>query len=618
MRSTFWMYVPSGLPGSRPSFWNCWVRYATAFSSPGVPGARPSIESAARSLMCWSSDAVSMACAAAATAGDVAVVSVKGAELDAGFDESEDAFALGFSVTHPASTRATRRVQLRRVGGTGEGIGVCLERRADWESPEPVSGRQEARCVILRAPTLDNGSRPMNLTSRSTHLVIAAAMLAGAAACRTENRQPAAGDSTRNTATAATAATACPQDNGGLTLPTGFCATIFADSIGHPRHLVVAPNGDVYVNTWSGQYFGGDKGPPGGYIVMLRDTSGDGRADVVARFGGTSDKGAQGGTGIALHGGAVYAEEGGTIMRYALPVNGGVPTDSPATIVRGLPITGDHPMHPFAIDSSGTIYVDLGSASNACQLTNRVPNSPGHDPCTELRTRGGIWAYDANKLDQTFSSANRYATGIRNAVGITIDGSGQLWSTQHGRDQLAENWSRLYTPEQGQSLPAEELLMIEKGADYGWPRCYYDGDQQKLVLAPEYGGDGGRRVGDCASKHAPAAFFPAHWAPDGLLFYTGTMFPARYRNGAFIAFHGSWNRAPGPQGGYQVVFQPLSSGKASGAFESFANGFAGGVLQPDAAKHRPTGLAQGPDGAIYISDDKGGRVWKVVYRSSKP
>jgi len=452
----------------------------------------------------------------------------------------------------------------------------------------------------------------MNQTSRSKHLGVAIAALLVAAACGTEKRQPAS-DSTRP---AASAATACPQDNGGLTLPAGFCATVFADSIGHPRHLVVAPNGDVYVNTWSGQYFGGDKGPAGGYIVMLRDTSGDGRADVVARFGGTSDKGAQGGTGIALHGGAVYAEEGGTIMRYALPANGGVPTDSPSTIVRGLPLTGDHPMHPFAIDSSGTIYVDLGSASNSCQLTNRVPNSPGHDPCTELRTRGGIWAFDANKLDQTFSPANRYATGIRNAVGIAIDGNGQLWSTQHGRDQLAENWSRLYTPEQGQNLPAEELLMIEKGADYGWPRCYFDGDQQKLVLAPEYGGDGGQRVGDCATKHAPAAFFPAHWAPDGLLFYTGTTFPARYRSGAFIAFHGSWNRAPGPQGGYQVVFQPLTSGKASGAYESFANGFAGGVLQPDAAKHRPTGLAQGPDGAIYVSDDKGGRVWKVVYGSS--
>jgi len=441
--------------------------------------------------------------------------------------------------------------------------------------------------------------------------------LAALAACSSD-KNGAARDTSRSSAPAANStASSCTGDNGGLTLLTGFCATIFADSIGHARHIVVAQNGDVYVNTWSGQYFGGDKGPPNGFLVLLRDTTRDGRADVVTHFGATPDKGGHGGTGIALHNGALYAEEHSTIVRYQLPPNGGAPADTPVTIVRGLPVTGDHPMHPFAIDSSGMIYVDLGSASNACQLTNRVPNSPGHNPCTELQTRGGIWAYEGSKTGQTFSPANRYATGIRNAVGIAIDGNGQLWSTQHGRDQLAENWKKFYTAEQGQNLPAEELLMIEKGADYGWPRCYFDGDQQKLVLAPEYGGNGGKDVGDCGSKHAPAAFFPAHWAPDGLLFYTGSQFPARYRNGAFIAFHGSWNRAPGPQGGYQVVFQPLSSGKAAGQFESFANGFAGGVMQPDAAKHRPVGLAQGPDGALYITDDKAGRVWRVTYTGSK-
>jgi glucose/arabinose dehydrogenase len=431
--------------------------------------------------------------------------------------------------------------------------------------------------------------------------------------CRSDKR-PAPADS----ASASVASgTGCAQNNGGLTLPAGFCATIFADSIGHARHVVAAPNGDVYVNTWSGQYFGGDKGATNGYLVLLRDTSGDGRADVITHFGGTPDKGGHGGTGIALHNGALYAEESATIVRYALPANGGAPSDSPTVVIRGLPLTGDHPMHPIAIDSSGTIYVDLGSASNACQLRNRVPNSPGHDPCTELQTRGGIWAYDASKSNQLFSPANRYATGIRNAVGITIGPDGKLWSTQHGRDQLAENWPKLYTPEQGQNLPAEELLSIDKGDDFGWPRCYFDGDQQKLVLAPEYKGDGGKAVADCATKKAPAGYFPAHWAPDGLLFYTGPKFPARYRSGAFIAFHGSWNRAPGPQGGYQVVFQPLSSGKASGAYESFANGFAGGVMQPDAAKHRPVGLAQAPDGAIYITDDKAGRVWRVTYVGTK-
>jgi len=251
-------------------------------------------------------------------------------------------------------------------------------------------------------------------------------------------------------------------------------------------------------------------------------------------------------------------------------------------------------------------------------MQNRTANSSGHKPCTELLTRAGIWRYSANKTNQQFSPKERYATGIRNAVGIAFDPGGQLYTTQHGRDQLAENWKKLYTAQQGQNLPAEELLRIEEGADYGWPMCYFDGDQQKLVLAPEYGGDG-KNVGDCGTKKAPEAWFPAHWAPDGLLFYSGSQFPARYKGGAFISFHGSWNRAPAPQGGYKVVFVPYSGGKPTdpSKFEDFADGFAGGPLGADAtdkARHRPTSLAQGPDGAIYITDDKAGRVWKVVYK----
>ena len=219
---------------------------------------------------------------------------------------------------------------------------------------------------------------------------------------------------------------------------------------------------------------------------------------------------------------------------------------------------------------------------------------------------------------QRFSSAGRYATGIRNAVGIAFDPSGQLYSTQHGRDQLYDNWPKLYTATQGQNLPAEELLRIEQGADYGWPYCYFDNQQAKLVLAPEYGGDGGKAVGECSSKKPPEAYFGAHWAPDGLMFYNGSMFPAHYKGGAFIAFHGSWNRAPGPQEGYFVAFVPFSGGKPADPSKSevFADGFAGANKQPDAAAHRPTGLAQAPDGGIYITDDKGGRIWKVVYRGT--
>jgi glucose/arabinose dehydrogenase len=423
----------------------------------------------------------------------------------------------------------------------------------------------------------------------------------------------------------ASSESACASDNGGITVPSGFCATVFADTIGHARHLAVNANGDVYVNTWSGQYFT-TPAHPGGFIVALRDTNKDGVADVTRRIGPDSAHGGSGGgTGIALYNGYVYAEQFGPgsakLVRYR--ITGDSLPDSSATsevIVTGLPTSGDHPMHPFVIGSAGDLYVDLGTATNSCQPKNRVAGVPGRKPCLELQTRGGIWRYDANKTNQRFSPAERYATGIRNAEGLAFDASGQLYSTQHGRDQLYENWPKLYTAEQGQNLPAEELLKIDKGGDYGWPYCYYDGSQQKLMLAPEYGGDG-KTVGECASKNGPVAFFGAHWAPNGATFYNGSAFPAHYRGGVFIAFHGSWNRAPGPQQGYNVVFVPFAGGNPVGAsrFEVFASGFPGTQLGPDTndkAAHRPAGVAVGPDGALYIADDKVGRIWKVVYRGA--
>ena len=206
---------------------------------------------------------------------------------------------------------------------------------------------------------------------------------------------------------------------------------MFADSIGHARHLTVSSDGTVYVNTWSGEYYGKDKPHAGGFLVALRDTTGDGRADVIARFGDSVQSGGHGGTGIALYKGALYAESNDKILRYALPPGSLAPTAAPEVIVDSLPLTGDHPMHPFAMDSSGGLLMSSGSASNACQLKNRVKGSPGHDPCTELETRGGIWRYEANQTGQHFSKNERYATGIRNAVGIGADavGPGVLHAT---------------------------------------------------------------------------------------------------------------------------------------------------------------------------------------------
>ena len=410
-------------------------------------------------------------------------------------------------------------------------------------------------------------------------------------------------------------ASTCPGNNGGIVLSQGFCATIFADNIGHARHLVVAPNGVVYVNTWSGRYYKDDTPPAGGFLVALRDTKGAGKADVIERFGDSAAQGSAGGTGVQLYNGSIYAEVNDKIVKFPAVASGSiVPKGKPQVVVSDMPLTGDHPMHPFIIDSKGNLFVDLGSATNDCEVENRQPKSPGNKPCTEKETRAGTWKYDANKTNQKFSPKERYATGIRNGEGFAIDSDGRLFVTQHGRDQLSENWTALYEPNQGPELPSEEVMELKSGADYGWPECYFDGMQKKLVLAPEYGGDGGKKVGLCADRSPPAAFFPAHWAPNDLLFVTNPRFPAAYRKGAFIAFHGSWNRAPAPQAGYDVVFQPMADGKASGNYVVFADGFAGAVKEPGRAAFRPSGLASGPDGSLYISDDVHGRIWRVTYR----
>ncbi len=412
----------------------------------------------------------------------------------------------------------------------------------------------------------------------------------------------------------AAATTVC--DHAGLTLPNGFCATVFADSLGHARHLAVAEDGVVYVNTWDSDYYTGAV-HPGGFLIALKDSKGAGIADSVRRFGPTHESGAHGGTGIAVFDGYLYAELDDRIVRYRLPAGGAVPKGASETIVSKLPLGGDHPMHPFVIDADGQMYIDVGTATNACQDKNRTRHDPGIRPCVELETRGGIWRYEARRSGQVFSKAERYATGIRNAVGLALapDGHG-VYVSQHGRDQLRNNWPEFYRIDEEATQPAEELLKLQPGGDYGWPECYFDVVQRKLVQAPEFGGDGGKSVGVCAEKLPPVAYFPAHWAPDALLVYRAEQFPPRYRDGIFIAFHGSWDRAPYAQGGYNVVFQPLTDGKASGGCEIFADGFAGPRVDPQHAQQRPAGLAMGPDGAIYVADDVHGRIYRIVYTPS--
>lgn len=417
-------------------------------------------------------------------------------------------------------------------------------------------------------------------------------------------------DSAGGSASSASRDPSCASDNGGITLPDGFCAGVFADTIGHARHVAIAPNGDLFIAL---EYHAPrDTTRKSTQVqaaaVALRDVNHDGRADTMVYIG----KGAKGGTGIALADSFIYVDEQTKIVRYHLASGALEPTGAAQTVISGIPIAGDHNARNFIIDSKGNLFLNIGSATNACQEHNRTAKSPGVNPCTELKTRAGIWRFDARKTGQVFSPDARYATGIRNAEGLAIDpASGQLYATQHGRDQLYDNWQPLFDAKYSAENPAEELMQVNQGDDFGWPYCYYSLDAKKLVLAPEYGGDG-KKTEQCGQKKEPAAVFPGHWAPMDVFFYTGSMFPEKYKRGAFISFHGSWNRAPEPQAGYRVVFQPLDGGKASGDYETFANGFAGANPQPDAAPHRPVGIGQGPNGELYITDDAHGRVWRVV------
>jgi glucose/arabinose dehydrogenase len=383
---------------------------------------------------------------------------------------------------------------------------------------------------------------------------------------------------------------ACDADNGGITLPAGFCATIFADGVGSARHLVVTPAGIVYTML------------SGGAVLALRDTNGDGRSDIRASFG------RQANTGVFLRGNELYADHGSYIARYHLTPGALLPSAGIDTIVRGLP-TGGHSSRSIAIDASGSLFVGVGSASNICEGSPR-------DPCGELPTRAGVWRFDANATGQTFAASARYATGIRNAVGLAVHPiTGLLYVTQHGRDDLYQSFPSLFTASDGAENPAEELLQVNQGDDFGWPYCYYDQRVSKLVLGPEYGGNRST-VGRCSTAKAPVTAFPGHWAPNGLVFYSGTSFPEHYRNGAFVAFHGSWNRAPQPQAGYLVAFVPANGNSLGSTYELFATGLAGSstITNENQAAHRPTGLAVDASGALYITDDSHGRIWRVVYR----
>jgi glucose/arabinose dehydrogenase len=304
------------------------------------------------------------------------------------------------------------------------------------------------------------------------------------------------------------------------------------------------------------------------------------------------------------------------IVRYPMTAGDLQPAGPPETIVSGFIRQRDHASKPFEFDDEGWMYVNVGAPSNACQNPARQPGVAGQDPCPQLDKQGDVWRFRADVPGQTQDADGfRFATGIRNGIANAWNPlTGKLYVAQHGRDDLHRFWPERYTEAQNAELPAEELFVIAEGDDFGWPYCYYDHLQEKKMLNPEYGGDG-QTVGPCAQVDTPIMAFPGHWAPNDLMFYTGGHFPERYHGGAFLAFHGSWNRTPVQQG-FRVVFIPFDGEQVIGDHENFAVGFTGAetVASPGDARFRPTGLALGPDGSLYIADSIQGRIWRVVYK----
>ncbi|QXV67462.1 PQQ-dependent sugar dehydrogenase [Mucilaginibacter sp. 21P] len=398
---------------------------------------------------------------------------------------------------------------------------------------------------------------------------------------------------------------------GDLSLPKGFKSITVADTIpGAARHLAVSSSGDIYVKLRFPDKAGGN--------AALRDTNGDGRADIIQKFADYEDKGTYG-TAMRIYNGYLYFSSETNIFRIKLDSSSLIPQGEPELIIHDTGGRHEHDAKPIAFDDAGHIYVPFGAASNACQEKNRVPGSPGIKNCPLLDSAGGIWQFDANKLNQTPKDGVRYATGLRSVVAMAWNHANQcLYVVAHGRDDLHMLFPKQFNAWQSAVLPAEEFLQVKPGTNAGWPYYYYDPYKKQLMLNPEYGGNGIKK-GDGAKFTQPIMAFPAHWAPNDLLFYKGNQFPSRYRNGAFIAFHGSTNRSPYPQAGYCIAFVPFKNGKPSGPWELFADGFTGKqtILSPSEATYRPMGLAEAPDGSLVISDTEKGRVWRVNFAGNK-
>ncbi|HEX4118553.1 MAG TPA: hypothetical protein VHX99_07105 [Rhizomicrobium sp.] len=397
----------------------------------------------------------------------------------------------------------------------------------------------------------------------------------------------------------------------GLVLPPGFHASVVGDVGPHARHLAFGPNGDLYVSTIDIKSLMDPKAPGAGILVVKLDK--DHKAGEVQHFSSEDN-----GTGIRFYKGMLYAATPAAIYRFKFSGNEEIPSAAPEVVVDGMPTTGS-PNRGLAFDGKGGMFVSVPGASNNCEDKSDPgnPHPKGLNPCPELKTRAGIWRFDAMKTGQHFpADGEQIATGVRDmqALSWSHDLNG-LYAAMQGRNGAAHALNPSVPGTSGDNYIAEEMHRVDKGTDLGWPYTYYDIDQHKRVLAPEYGGDGKMPAEGHYSD--PVAAFPGHASPLDIAFYDGGEFPRSYRGGAFVVFHGGLGPdLPEGHNGYDVKFVPFGKTGKAGTPVDFIEGFAG----PDAsdrnaskAAYRPVGAAVAKDGSLYVVDGNKGRIWRITY-----